>query len=105
MEKVFQNSNINIPMMVQDLYSSLKDDGWQTSVNQVAPNDFVIRGTKRAGHIHHKTEEIIIRVRGDPNNVILVVEEENIGTFGRAWINAKLLGEIERKVRDGFYSI
>lgn len=42
---------------------------------------------------------------GDPNNVIVVVEEDNIGAFGRMWINAKLMGEMERKVKDGFYSM
>jgi hypothetical protein len=105
MQKVFENNNINIQMFAQDIENSLKDEGWQTTLTQNGPNDYIIRGTKKAGHIHHKVEEIIVRIRGDPNNVIVVVEEENIGAFGRMWINAKLLGEMERKVKDGFYSI
>ena len=102
MQKAFIDKNINIQKLVQDLQNSLSTDGWEVTTNQYAQNDYLLRGQKK-GHFH-KVEEILIRVRGDPNNVLITVDEENIGTFGRAWINLKLLGEIERKVNDGFYS-
>ncbi|AWR95490.1 hypothetical protein [Acidianus brierleyi] len=102
MEREFIDRNINIQNLVQDIQNSLKDEDWEITLNQNQPTDFMIKGIKR-GHFH-KEEIILVRVRGDPNNVLVTIDEENIGAFGRAWINSKLLGEIERKINDGFYS-
>ncbi|BDC18579.1 hypothetical protein [Acidianus sp. HS-5] len=102
MQKSFIDKNINIQKLVQDIQNSLNEDGWETNSNPYSQTDYLVKGQKK-GHFH-KAEEILIRIRGDPNNVLITVEEENIGSFGRAWINLKLLGEIERKVNDGFYS-
>lgn len=102
MEREFIGRDINIQNLVQDIQKSLKDEGWEITLNQNQPTDFMIKGIKR-GHFH-KDEIILVRVRGDSNNVLLIIDEENIGVFGRAWLNSKLLGEIERKINDGFYS-
>ncbi|ARM76837.1 hypothetical protein [Acidianus manzaensis] len=101
MEKAFTDKNINIGKLIEDLTNSLKEDGWEVE-NNGNTNDTLLKGIKKS-HFH-KEEVILIRVRGEPNNVIISIDEENIGTLGRAWINLKLLGEIERKVNDGFYS-
>ena len=104
MEKVFENPNINIQRFAQDIEESLKNEGWSTTVTKYSENDYFIRGEKKVGHIRHKDEVILVRIRKDVDRVVVTVDEENIGAFGRMWINAKLLGEMERKVADGFYS-
>jgi len=53
----------------------------------------------KKGRLHH-TEQVIVRVRGYPNEFAIIVEEEHIGPLGRELVNHRLFSNIDKQIND-----
>lgn len=53
----------------------------------------------------HRTEELIIRISGAPNDFRIIIEEEHIGALGRELIDLRLFKQIDKEINDGLFDM
>jgi len=113
MKKVYKDGNIHIPLLAQEINGIFLSEGWESQLIQLSNPmvqqtetdyyDYEIRAMKKA-HLHH-AEQVVVRVRGYPNNFSIIIEEENIGILGKELINHKLFTTIEKEMDDGLFNM
>lgn len=114
MQKTYTGRYVNIPLLAQEINNLFLSEGWESQVMQLSipmmmqpgmPQyyDYEIRAMKK-GHMHH-TENVIVRIKGYPNEFSIIVEEEHIGPLGRDLINHRLVNTIDKQINDGMYDM
>ncbi|BFI74937.1 zinc ribbon domain-containing protein [Sulfurisphaera ohwakuensis] len=114
MQKTYTGRYVNIPLLAQEINNLFLSEGWESQVMQLTTPmmmqpgmpqyyDYEIRAMKK-GHLHH-VENVIVRIRGYPNEFSIIVEEEHIGALGRELINHRLFGTIDKQITDGMYDM
>ncbi|BFH73737.1 zinc ribbon domain-containing protein [Sulfurisphaera javensis] len=113
MQKTYTGRYVNIPLLAQEINNLFLSEGWESQTMQLSTPmmqpgmpqyyDYEIRAMKK-GHLHH-VEEVIVRIRGYPNEFSIIVEEEHIGPLGRDLINHRLIGTIDKQISDGMYDM
>ena len=117
MQKNYTGRYVNIPLLAQEINNLFLSEGWESQIMQLSTPmmqpgmpqagmqyyDYEIRAMKR-GHLHH-TEQVIVRVRGYPNEFAIIVEEEHIGPLGRELVNHRLFSNIDKQINDGMFDM
>ena len=114
MQKIYTGRYVNIPLLAQEINNIFLSEGWESQIMQMSTPmmmpqggiqyyDYEIRAMKK-GHFHH-TEQVIVRVKGYPNDFAIVVEEEHIGPLGRELINHRLFSTIDKEINDGLFDM